>query len=141
MRLSPPSAFIQDTGTPKGRGVFATRSFAIGEIIEMCPVIILHMPFSSLPDELKTHVFDWAVLADAPDTHAIALGYGGMYNSDNPANLRYEADKHHRLLRFIAVRPINEGEELTVNYSARGGGAEWHDDNWFERMKIKPYVG
>jgi hypothetical protein len=87
---------------------------------------------------MKTLVFDWAVLAGVPGTHALALGYGSMYNSDNPANLRYEADRQRLLLRFVAVRDIAEGEELTVNYNAIGGGATWHDNNWFDRMKIKP---
>lgn len=63
-----------------------------------------------------------------------------MYNHNNPANLRYEADKENSFLRFIAVKPIAQGEELTVNYNAYGGGAQWHDDNWFDRMKIKPLV-
>lgn len=43
-------------------------------------------------------------------------------------------------LRFISVREINEGEELTVNYNAIGGGAEWGNDNWFDRMNVKPIV-
>lgn len=141
MRLSPPSAYIADTGTPKGNGVFAARVINEGEVVEACPVVVLQMPFSSLPEPLKTLVFDWAVLAGVPGTHALALGYGSMYNSDNPANLRYEADQQGLLLRFIAVREIAEGEELTVNYDAVGGGATWHDNNWFDRMKIKPIVG
>ena len=143
MRLSPPSAYIEDTGTEKGRGVFAARSLVSGEIVEVCPVILFQIPFFSLPEQLKTLVFNWGVLAGIPntETHALALGYGSMYNSDNPANLRYEADQQGSLLRFIAVRQIAEGEELTVNYNAVGGGAEWHDDNWFDRMKIKPVLG
>lgn len=140
MRLSPPTAYIQDTGTSKGRGVFAARAYICGEVVEVCPVVVLRMPFSSLPDEIKTLVFDWAILAQVPNTHAFALGYGSMYNHDNPANMRYEADSQHSLLRFISVRAINEGEELTVNYNARGGGAEWDNDNWFKRMNVKPIV-
>ena len=139
MRMLPPSSYIADTGTPKGKGVFASRSFNEGEIVEACPVVVLQMPFSSLPEQLKTLVFDWAVLAGVPGTQALALGFGSMYNSDDPANLRYEADRQACLLRFIAVREIAEGEELTVNYNAVGGGATWHDNNWFDRMKIKPF--
>ena len=138
MQLSPPSAYIRDTGTEKGRGVFAARPFACGEVIESCPVVVLHGPFTALPEEIKTRVFDWSVLAQVQNTQAFALGYGSMYNHDNPANMRYEADKQHSLLRFISVREISEGEELTVNYNAIGGGAEWENDNWFDRMNVKP---
>lgn len=140
MQLLPPSAYIQDTGTAKGRGVFAARAYACGEVIEVCPVVVLHAQFSSLPEEIKTRVFDWGVLAQVPGTQAFALGYGSMYNHENPANMRYDADRQHSLLRFISVRAINEGEELTVNYNAIGGGAEWANNNWFERMNVKPIV-
>lgn len=138
MQLSPPSAYIQDTGTAKGRGVFAARTFACGEVVEVCPVVVLHGPFPSLPEEIKTLVFDWGVLAKVPNTQAFALGYGSMYNHDNPANMRYEANRQNSLLRFISIREINKGEELTVNYNAIGGGTEWDDNNWFDRMNIKP---
>lgn len=137
MQLLPPSVYIQDTGTAKGRGVFAARAFACGEVVEVCPVLVIHRPISLLPEEIKTRVFSWSVLAKVPNTQAIALGYGSMYNHDNPANMRYEADSQNSLLRFIAVCDINEGEELTVNYNAIGGGAQWHDDNWFDRMNVK----
>jgi hypothetical protein len=141
MHLSPPSAYIKDTGTPKGRGVFTGRSFVEGEIVEECPVVLFQQPFDSLPEEAKTRVFCWSALTGVPDTHALALGYGSMYNHDNPANLRCEADRERTLLRFVAARPIGQDEELTVNYNALGGGVEWHDDNWFERMSVSPVLG
>ncbi len=37
-----------------------------------------------------------------------------------------------------ATRDIAAGEELTVNYNAHGGGAEWSDNAWFERMGVEP---
>jgi hypothetical protein len=142
MLLSSPSVYIKDTGTAKGRGVYAARPFAAGELVEACPVIILDKPFPELPQAIKNVAFNWEVLAGAaPGTHCVSLGYGGMYNHDNPANMRYEADPVNVLLRYIAVRAISVDEELTVNYNARGGGAEWFDDNWFERMQLKPIVG
>ncbi len=58
----------------------------------------------------------------------------------NLANIRYEADVSRGLLRLVAVRSISVGEELTINYNAEGGGAEWADDNWFDYHEIKPIV-
>jgi hypothetical protein len=142
MLLKPPSVYVKDTGTPKGRGVFALRAFSTGEVVEVCPVVLFHMPFDALPEEIKKRVFHWERLAGAPPgTHALALGYGSMYNHDNPANMRYAADESGLLLRFTAVKNISVDEELTVNYNADGGGADWHDDNWFDYMKIKPVAG
>lgn len=138
MQITPPSALIKDTGNAKGLGVFSLRSYKANEVVEACPVIVIHGSFSALPEELKNRVFAWTTLAGKPNSHGLALGYGSMYNHDNPANMRYEADGNNRILYFIAVRDILEGEELTVNYNAIGGGAECDANHWFEARKIQP---
>ncbi len=138
--LAPPNVYIKDTGTAKGRGVFAFRAFGQGEIVEISPVVLFQMNYNSLPKVVKTLVFDWEMLAGKERTHAMALGYGSFYNHSNPANLRYEADSENDLIRFIAVRDIDVDEELTINYCAEGGAAvsnEENDNNWFEDHKIK----
>lgn len=138
MRIVPAHAYIEDTGTRKGRGVFAARAFAVGETVEVCPVVSFVDGFDKLPVELKRVIFNWGYLSGSPGPQGLALGYGSMYNHSNPANMRYQADLANVSLHFIAVRPIATGEELTVNYNAHGGGAEWHDDTWFEQMGIEP---
>jgi hypothetical protein len=129
-KIIPPSVYIKDTGTPKGSGVFAARLFQPGETVETCPVVIFDGSYDALPDALKTRVFHWGVLAKMHG-YAVALGYGGMYNHANPANMQYSADRAKSLLRFVTVREVAIDEELTINYNARGGGATWHDNNWF----------
>ncbi len=136
--INPPAASVRDTGSERGRGVFAQRNFAAGEIIESSPVVIFDSPFMSFPDELKRIVFSWGLLCGTGTSHAVALGYGSLYNHNDPANMRYQADPENRVLKFIAARNITAGEELTVNYNAVGGGASWSDTNWFDRMKIRP---
>ena len=136
--LHPPAVCVRDTGTPRGRGVFATRPFAAGEVVEVCPVVIVRGRARMLPPEIRTIVFDWGVLSSIGEPAvAIALGYGGLYNHSDPANLRYDALAPAPCLRFTAVREIAVHEELTINYNAIGGGPEWHDDNWFERMGVR----
>lgn len=130
---------VKDTGTAKGRGVFALRAFAAEELVEACPVVIMRLPFSALPEELKTMVFSWGFLVGGSnDVHALALGHGSLFNHDNPSNMRYVADADAKLLYFVAVREIAAGEELTINYNAHGGGHVWHDNKWFERMNVTP---
>ena len=48
------------------------------------------------------------------------------------------ADEAPEVIRFIAARAIAAGEELTINYSAAGGGTTSATDAWFDRMKVKP---
>ena len=141
MRIVPPAAYVADTGTAKGRGVFAARAFAAGELVETCPVVLFELPASVAPLSLKHVVFNWGYLTGAPEPHALALGYGSLYNHDNPANMRYKGDVAMPALRFIAARRIEPDEELTINYNAHGGGVVWSDDAWFERMNIKPLIG
>lgn len=141
MEIAAPSICVRDTGTAKGRGVFALRHFEAGEWVEQCPVVLLPMTFKALPEPLQTLVFNWGFLTGGPDTHALALGHGSLYNHDNPSNLRYEADGEARVLRFIAERRIEPGTELTINYNAHGGASTWHDNKWFELMKVQLIEG
>ena len=131
-----PDLCIRDTGTDKGNGVYARRSFGEGETVEIAPVLVMKAAFSSLPAALKTYAFDWTALTGIPGRQALPLGYGSMYNHANPANLRYVADPRAGVMRYVAVRKINAGEELTINYNAKGGGHVCDDDNWFERQGV-----
>jgi hypothetical protein len=143
LHLEPPDVYLADTGTAKGRGVFARRDFAAGELVEECPVLLLSVPFWVLPQEIQRVVFNWGALARIAAGDAVALGYGSMYNHDNPANLTYQADPGKLTLKFIAVRPIRAGEELTINYNSLGGGPTWDekDNHWFVRMNVQPVTG
>lgn len=136
-----PDVCVRNTGTAKGRGVFALRAFVAGEVVEACPAVPLRTPYKRLPDDIKSIVFYWEGPAGESATTALALGYGSLYNHDNPANMRYEIERAARLIRFIAVRDINAGEELTVNYNADDGAPVSDDDWWFEEKKIKPITG
>lgn len=141
MAIKPPSVYVRDTGTPKGRGVFAARAFTAGEVVEECPVVLLRKSYATLHKELKTIVFHWERPEGSAETLALALGYGSLYNHANPSNLRYETDEAGLVLRLIAVRDIRPDEELTINYNAEGGGAVSDEDWWFEEKKIELIAG
>ncbi len=135
---NPPDVYVKDTGTPKGRGVFAARRFGPGETVEECPVVLFRKAYGALHKELKTIVFHWPAPEGAAATQALALGYGSLYNHANPSSLRYETDAEALVLRLVAVRSIEPGEELTVNYNADGGSEVSDEDWWFEEKGIEP---
>lgn len=141
MHITPPDACVRDTGSARGRGVFTTRAHGAGEVVETAVAFVFSLRSAHLPDLLRKCIFSWEVLAEQPGTRALALGFGSLYNHANPANMRYEADAEHELLRFIAVRDIAADEELTINYNAVGGAAEWADDNWFASHSIERLPG
>jgi hypothetical protein len=137
-----PNVEIRNTATPKGRGVFALQAYQPGDIVEICPVIVFECPYSDLPVELQDYVFGWSDWdkSAGENMQALAMGYGGMYNSDNPANMRYElvTEGTQQLQRFIAARPIRAGEELTINYSGKRGAAVSEGNRWFDGHGIVP---
>jgi uncharacterized protein len=133
-----PTGYIMHTGTAKGRGVFAIAKIQQGELIEACPVIQLDTLYPSLPEELQKVVFHWGVLANLPGISALALGYGSIYNHDNPANARYRASSDAQSLEIYAARDIAPDEEITVNYNATAGEPHSLKDNWFETTGVRP---
>lgn len=137
MRLKPPCVYVEDTGTPKGRGVFADRAYSAGEVVEECPVLLFKKPYEVLHKELKNYVFHWPVPEGAAAKQALALGYGSLYNHANPSNMRYETDVEALVLRVVTVRDVAPGEELTINYNADGGEPASEDEWWFEEKGIE----
>ncbi len=108
-----------------GRGVFAARRFEAGDVIEDCPVLLV--PAETIGEVgLAGYCFEW------DDEHcAIALGYGSLYNHSRRPNARYEHDHEDDVVSYVALRTIEAGEEITINYSGEPDG---RGDVWFEEQ-------
>lgn len=95
-----------------GRGVFATKSFTEGELIERCPIILI--PSSQLKNLDRTTIynyyFEWN--GDA----GIALGLGSLYNHSYRANAIADRDYDRSEIIFTTQAPIKYGEEIFINY-------------------------
>jgi hypothetical protein len=105
-----------------GRGVFAARTFEPDDVIEECPVLLV--PADTIGDlGLDGYCFEWT-----DDQCAIALGYGSLYNHSWRPNARYDHDHDAHVVSYSAVRRIEVGEEITINYS---GDPEGHTELWF----------
>jgi len=100
----------------KGRGVVARRAFCAGETIERPPVIVIPREQVALIREtrLVSYYYEWG--ADCKQA-AIALGYGSLYNHSYEPNARFEFREDKECLEFIALRDIEAGEEITINYN------------------------
>lgn len=98
----------------KGRGVFAQKRFAPGELIEQAPVIVLPNAQVGFLDQtlLKDYYYHWD---DA--SVALALGFGSLYNHAYAPNAHYVKSVKEVLIKFVALRTIEVGEEITVNYN------------------------
>lgn len=137
--IKPAEAYIKETGTAKGRGVFAARDFKKDEVVEVVPVIVMYRPFVKVPPVLQTIVFNWTALAKlAQPASAVALGFGSMYNHANPANMVYHANLEDKTIHYIAITDIAKDGELTINYNSGGGSAVSDSDDWFKKRGIEP---
>lgn len=100
----------------KGRGVVAQRPFRAGETIERPPVIVISREEVALIREtrLASYYYEWG--ADCRQG-AIALGYGSLYNHSYEPNARFVFCEDEECLEFVALREIEPGEEITINYN------------------------
>lgn len=122
-----PSLLVKPSG-PRDRGIYANRRFRKGEPIEDVPVIVI-------PDEEWEHVaatvlYHYAFCFGEESEHvAIALGYGSLYNHSYAPNAACDTYWQDRRMRFVALRDIRKGEEITINYH---GDPDSDEPLWFE---------
>jgi len=97
-----------------GQGVFATRAIAKGEIIERCPYIVIDDDDLAEANRLQDYLF---TSPDQPGDYLCVLGYGMMYNHSDTPNAEWEIDDDDiQFVRFTALKPISDGEEIFQNY-------------------------
>jgi len=115
----------------KGRGVFATKNINTGEIIEACPIISL------TPKErahcaktlLNFYMYPWRSTRSA----SVVLGYGSLINHSFTPNADWKQNFKTGNMVYRALKPIKNGEEITVNYN--GEPEDQTPIDWFE---VKP---
>jgi SET domain-containing protein len=105
---------------PHGRGVFATRAFAKGEVIENCPTV--EVADDDVTGRLNDYVFTSVTDGDV----LLVLGHGMLYNHSKDPNVEYVQDDP-TTITFRALRKVRPGDELTIDY-----GEEWWETRGLE---------
>ncbi len=113
----------------KGRGVFAERRFSKGEVIEKCPVLVI--PAKELDriyeTVLSNYIYPW--WSREGEEAVVPLGFGCLYNHSYSPNADWVQNLDESAMCYIAVRDIEAGEEITVNYN---GACDDRSPLWFE---------
>jgi hypothetical protein len=111
----------------RGRGVFARRRIAAGDAFEVSPVIVI--PAAQWSTMEKTVLYDYT-FGWGPDDRDVALaaGYGSFYNHSYAPNAMYDKRLEDVAIAFVALRDIEPGEEVVVNYN---GGPDIQAPLWF----------
>lgn len=118
MRYSERRVKVKKAGH-KGRGVFADRDFYKGETIEKCPVIVFEKTDWSHIEktDIANYVFNWGNRRSA-----IALGYGSLYNHSAKPNAYVYTSIKERIVWYVALRAIHQGEEISIDYGYKPDG-------------------
>lgn len=122
-----PGLFIMES-EGKGRGVFTSGPISKGDFIESAPVIILKAEDREIIHNTKLHdyYFLWdnepLIITDDPEKKknyscALALGYGSLYNHSKTPTASYTLVYNENCIEFIALRDIDPGEEITIDYN------------------------
>lgn len=124
--FSPPPTRIVDI-PGKGRGVVAARRLKAGELVELAPVIVVPAKdYDAVSSTvLDGYVYDWGRDGEL----AVALGQGSLYNHSFQPNVVYEKRLSDRLIEYRALRDVEPGEELCINYN---GVVDDDTPLWFE---------
>lgn len=126
-----PEIFIKET-INCGRTVCAGRTFDQGELIEVCPVIVIGGD-DERPLLDRTPLFDYYFAWGADGTqNALALGFGSLYNHSYTPNATHICDYRQGEIRFYARQRIAPGDEIRINYN---GEDDSRDPLWFEPIE------
>lgn len=125
------TVYVDMISPEKGRGVFAAKDFKAGDTIEVCPVIVIPTNQLKLMDDsvMSSYVFEWT---EMPETYAIVLGYGSLYNHSSDPNSEFDTDYEKNTMVFTALRDIKRGEEICTDYQWEL--EEESTPEWFKRL-------
>jgi uncharacterized protein len=127
--------YVGISPTLKIRGIISNRDIKKGEIIENCPVVLVDM--CEEPALQKTVL--WKYYYEWDDKyHCIVLGYGSLINHSYTPNARYIHDFKKQIMVYKAIKNINKGEEITVNYNYFPKSQDPLDPNLLDFNKHKP---
>jgi SET domain-containing protein len=108
----------------KGRGVVAEGAIEAGELIERAPVLIV--PEEDRPaldvTSVANHIFMWEHDMVAEDLYtgkgrtALVLGLTSLVNHSDTPNCDFVRYIDALALDLVAIRGIEPGEELTIDY-------------------------
>lgn len=120
-------ARVEFTKRPGGEyTILAKTHFARGEIVEICPTIMLREEAKTI-EHLKDIIFE---IDRDKNEWALVLGYGSLYKHSKEANVEYAYNRLTKQMYFITKTVIKQNEELTINYG---------QDYWMERTTFNTF--
>ena len=100
------------------RGLFATKSINIGQILEEVHVIELPAQIRPCLDvhKIGDKFLAWKMLNGEVETLAIGAGSMMFCNHARKPNAYLDKRIHNQTVALLANQPISVGDEITLNY-------------------------
>ena len=109
----------------KGRGVFATRAIARGEVVETAPALTI--PKSDVDHALATFLQYYVFQTDDGKHYVVGLGWVSIINhGGRKANCEFFVTRD--TLSIVATRPIKAGSEVLSDYG-------WTKAEWAKALR------
>jgi len=124
-----PSLYIAPS-EKRGNGVFSAADIQEDDLIEICPILII--PKEQVEIIHSTILHDYYFIHPVQEGAIyIALGYGSMYNHQNPPNAEVVFDEDANQMQIHCTNNIKAGEEIFINYN---GDSKAGVKIWFEEI-------
>ena len=106
------------TSPTRGRCVFARTAIPPGTVIEAAPVLVLPAADCSMLDGTIIHdyYFHWDGDPEGSGRGALGLGLVTLCNHASRPTAKVERNFARHTLDLIAIRPIEPGDEVTIDY-------------------------
>ena len=92
-------------------GVFTNEQLKEGDLIEESPM--LYLPYKETGEAIiNAHCYEFS-----DDYSVIGFGHAALYNHTNDGgNINYYIDDYNECMVFYAIKNIQAGSELTLDY-------------------------
>lgn len=106
-----------------GHCVFAKELIKEQTFVEIAPAVIFNSS-DKIDHNLMNYVVAWE------GQLAVVLGWAMLYNHSDDNNCAFSMNYHDRLMAVVAVKDIEAGQQLTVNY-----GPDWFVSRGLQKLK------
>jgi len=115
MKITPPLKIYLKDSPLHNLGVFSSQKIEKGEVIDICPFISFPQSSKEKIPVFSNYAFCYP-RSENWTTHALVLGYGSYYNHSETPSVDWNTNENDQTFIFFAIRDIDEGEELFINY-------------------------
>jgi len=115
IKITPPLKIYLKDSPLHNLGVFSSQKIEKGEVIDICPFISFPQSSKEKIPVFSNYAFCYP-RSENWTTHALVLGYGSYYNHSETPSVDWNTNENDRTFIFFAIRDIDEGEELFINY-------------------------